>query len=83
MLSDRVKDRLLNWKFAQAKALMQDDIAGGAELPAEDQQDTVNALAVVFGNVGWFGYADHDGLAQIVRAAVWYLGVTDPGDEAP
>ncbi len=76
MLSDRVKDRLLNWKFEQARTCMLaeiNDVDRLTPLPTESEQETVHALADTFGNPGWF----EGSMADIVRAAVWYLGVVD------
>jgi hypothetical protein len=66
-----VKDRLLNWKFEQAwQALnMGSDVAEATEAEVA----TVRALAITFGDPGWFVGS----MADIVRAAVWFLGVID------
>lgn len=72
MLSERVKDRLAEWKFASASSYMLEDEVDGPA-PTEHERETVEALSTTFGNCGWF-----DGsLGDVVRAAVWYLGVTE------
>lgn len=72
MLSEAVRSRLSNWKFEQACVEMQrqlEDPAVGN--PTESERKTIDALAMSFGNSGCFyGY-----LADVVRAAVWSLGV--------
>lgn len=81
MLNDKVKDRLLNWKFESARRILLDEAYGatGASNPASDELETVIALAQMFGDSGWFWGS----MADVVRAAVWYLGVVDPEDEVP
>jgi hypothetical protein len=75
VLSDDIQGRLLNWKFNSAARYMREEIVRGADIP-EEVQDTIRALDTTFGNVGWF-----DGvMSDIVRAAVWYLGVYDEGE---
>lgn len=71
MLSENVQGRLYNWKFESAWEYMQEDMESGPY--DESEADTIKALSDTFGNAGWF-----DGsMANIVRAAVWYLGVED------
>jgi len=72
-LNGRVQDRLSNWKFEQARTALAAQVQAGEGIPTQQETATVNALADTFGNPGWF-----DGsLADVVRAAVWFLGVTD------
>lgn len=70
-LSPKVIDRLRNWKFEQA--MHQLEFPSDPSEPEDWEQDTITALYRMYGNVGWFeGYA-----ADIVRAAVWALGIVD------
>jgi hypothetical protein len=53
-LTDQVKDRLYNWKFASACGLLHEQILAGDVTPTADEQDTIEALSRMFTNCGWF-----------------------------
>jgi hypothetical protein len=69
-LSESVKNRLLNWKFEQAWQTLSEEMGGDA---SEAEVQTVRALAITFGDPGWF----EGSMADIIRAVLWFLGVTD------
>jgi hypothetical protein len=63
-MNAQLYSRLAHWKFRQALAYVQDE-------PAE-RREAVEALARLFGDVGWF---DGD-IGHVVRLALCALGVT-------
>lgn len=53
-LNDEVAGRLYNWKFSQAGAALDTQIAAGEVVPTETERETIAALGRLFGNCGWF-----------------------------
>ncbi len=72
-LDDRVQGRLLNWKFEQADVAMAAQLNAGEVIPEDWEVATIRALSFTFGNPGFF----YGSMADIIRAAVWGLGVVD------
>ena len=50
-IDKRFESRLINWKFASALRLIKD---GCNPSPTERTKQLVEALALSYGNVGWF-----------------------------
>jgi hypothetical protein len=74
VISESVKDRLRNWKFLTAAGILDEETGEpGMPVPTDAERETVGALARAFGNCGWF----EGTMGDIVRAAVWSLGVVD------
>lgn len=67
-LNAHVKDRLVNWKFNQAKTLLK---SGGMSEATTAEHDLVVALAQSFGDSGWF----EGDMAIIVGAALTSIGL--------
>lgn len=79
VLSELVSERLANWKFATALRYLEDP-ASARQLLSEDvlpvpepHLTTIKALAMTFGNCGWF----QGSMSDVVRAAVRSLGIED------
>jgi len=63
--NEELKSRLHNWKFESAMGCID------STKEADEVVNTVEALAKVFGNVGWFGGA----LAIIIGQALESIGI--------
>lgn len=64
MLSERVQNRLYNWKFGQAAEYYRQDDEG-----TEKEGALIEALARAFGDCGWF----EGDMALLVSTAVSFL----------
>jgi hypothetical protein len=67
-LGPACRSRLDNWKFTSAHAAMLDEQPDHA-MPSVNESETVRALMITFGNVGYFSGE----LSSVVRAAVQRL----------
>lgn len=63
-LSEKVHNRLYNWKFTSAKE-------GLTDAATRQERALVESLATMLGNVGWFG----GDLAVVVEVALEQIGV--------
>jgi hypothetical protein len=67
VLSDEVKDRLVNWKFEQAwRRLTHGD---DSSAPTQEEAEVVQALADMLGDPGWF----EGNLGVVIDAALTTL----------
>lgn len=51
MLSEKARDRLVNWKFRTAFLVIEDE--GVATTATDEEKEVIFALAGLFGNPGW------------------------------
>lgn len=66
MLSEKVRNRLYNWKFAQAANQLEIEDEADIQQGDDGECELVCALALVLGDCGWF----EGNLGIIVTAAV-------------
>lgn len=72
-LTEDVLNRLYNWKFDTARSYLVRQQELGEVFPTVEEVDTIHALAITFGNSGWFGGS----MADVVRAALRSIGISE------